>query len=35
MSCILKDDLHLGAYKCAIGHLLTEKFKKIQRDRDK
>ncbi len=27
MSCILKDDLHLGAYKRA-GHLWTEKFKK-------
>ncbi len=35
MSRILKDDLHLGAYKCATIHLLTEKFRKIQHDRAK
>ncbi len=35
MSRILKDDLHLGAYKRATGYLLTEKFKKIRHDRTK
>ncbi len=29
MSHILKDDLHLGAYKRATDYLLTKKLKKI------
>ncbi len=34
MSSILKDDVHLGAYKRTTGHLLT-KLKKIRRDQAK